>query len=452
MRPILFAAAMIAAAAVLAGTDAKAQSTMCPAAKTGRPAGPGAGTLIPLPDRALLAPPPEFNCESDATSRDETIEAFDRGIARTQGQPSESPAQADPGAALRAKLDYERQCYQHAERTLRGRLLELQASVRETVKAVAKCATASTGRTPGSEAITSIPLPDQPVLVSPPEFNCESDAASRDETVKAFDSRIAGTDDRPSESPTPAQADPDAALRAKLDYELQCYRRAEKILRGDLLELQALVGATVKAVNRGEAPTVNRREAPAVNRGETPVLSQQRRSAPNLGRALRAGGFVIVHRYTERMPASTPPAAADTIDAGQRISPQGRADAQAVGEVYRRLKIPVSQVLSSEFFVVYQTAQAAFGNRVALRRDLTGSRYFNDSAELAQSLSRLRSRVATPPPAGTNIVLWTHEGKFKKAFGHSLPAGATVVFAPRNDGVPHEVARLSLKEFLALAD
>src|SRR5262245_19341589 len=219
------------------------------------------------------------------------------------------------------------------------------------VKAVAECAGASTASTPGSEAITSIPLPDQPLLVSPPEFNCESDATSRDETVKAFD-RIAGTDDRPSESPTPAQADPDAALRAKLDYELQCYRRAEKILRGDLLELQALVGATVKAVNRGEAPTVNRREAPAVNRGETPVLSQQRRSAPNLGRALRAGGFVIVHRYTERMPASTPPAAADTIDAGQRISPQGRADAQAVGEVYRRLKIPVSQVLSSEFFVV----------------------------------------------------------------------------------------------------
>src|SRR5262245_16532992 len=351
------------------------------------------------------------------------------------------------------------------------------------VKAVAECAGASTASTPGSEAITSIPLPDQPLLVSPPEFNCESDATSRDETVKAFD-RIAGTDDRPSESPTPAQADPDAALRAKLDYELQCYRRAEKILRGDLLELQASVGATVKAVNRGEAPTVNRREAPAVNRGEapavnrreapavnrreapavnrreapavnrgeTPVLSQQRRSAPNLGRALRAGGFVIVHRYTGRMPASAPPAAADTIDAGQRISPQGRADAQAMGEVYRRLKIPVSQVLSSEFFVVYQTAQAAFGNRVALQRDLTGSRYFNGPAELAQSLSRLRSRVATPPAAGTNIVLWTHEGKFKKAFGHSLPAGATVVFAPRNDGVPHEVARLSLKEFLALAD
>jgi hypothetical protein len=429
MRPILFAVAMVAAASVLAGADANAQSSICPAASTGRPVGSGARTLIPLPDRALLVPPAEFNCESNA-SRDETVKAFDRWIARTRDQPSESPAQADPGAALRAKLDYERQCYQHAEKTLRGRLLELQASTREMVKAVATCAAASTGSSPRSDARTSIPLPDQPLLVSPAEFNCEFNATSRDETVKA------GTHDQPSESPTPAQADPDAALRAKLDYERQCYKRAEKVLRGSLLELQALVGATVKAVNRGEPPAVH----------------QQRPGDPKLARALQAGGFVIVHRYTGRMPGSSPPAAAETIDAGQRISPQGRADAQAMGEVYRRLKIPVSQVLSSEFFVVYQTATAAFGNRVALRRDLTGSRHFNDHAELAQSLSGLRSRVATPPAAGTNIVLWTHEGKFKKAFGHSLLPGETVVFAPRNDGVPHEVVRLSLKEFLALAD
>jgi hypothetical protein len=437
MRPILFAVAMIAAASVLAGTDAKAQSTMCPAAKTGRPAGPGASALVPLPDRALLAPPAEFDCESNA-SRDETVKAFDRWIARTRDQRSESPAQADPGAALRAKLDYERQCYRDAEKTLRGRLLELQASARETVKAVAKCAAASAGSSSGSDARTSIPLPDQPLLVSPAEFNCEFNATSRDETIKA------GARDQPSESSTSAQADPDAALRAKLDYERQCYRRAEEMLRGSLLELQALVDATVKAVNRGEPPVVNRSEPLAV--------SQQRRADSKLARALQAGGFVIVHRYTGRMPGSSPPAAAETIDAGQRISPQGRADAQAMGAVYRRLKIPVSQVLSSEFFVVYQTASAAFGNRVATHRDLTGSRHFNDPVELARSLSQLRSRVARSPPAGTNVVLWTHEGKFKKAFGHALPTGATVVFGPRSDGVPHEVARLSLKEFLALAD
>ena len=207
------------------------------------------------------------------------------------------------------------------------------------------------------------------------------------------------------------------------------------ILRDGLRLLQASVAETSKAVNR-----------------EQPAVQQQRLGDRELAHALQAGGFVIVHRYTGRMPGSSPPTPAKMIDAGQRISPQGRADAQAMGEVYRRLKIPVSEVLSSEYFLVYQTAAVAFGDRVKLHRDLTGSRYFQDPLELEHSLSGLRSRVAKPPPARTNVVLWTHEGKFKKAFGSSLPAGETVVFSRSNDGKPREVARLSLREFLALTD
>jgi hypothetical protein len=159
-----------------------------------------------------------------------------------------------------------------------------------------------------------------------------------------------------------------------------------------------------------------------------------------------------VHRYTETTPGSWPPAAVGTIDTTQRISPQGRTDAQALGEVYRRLKIPVSQVLSSESFVVYQTATAAFGDGVKLHRDLTGLRAFDDPVELERSVLGFRSRVATRPPAGTNVVLWTHEGKFMKAFGPILAAGDTVVFGPAGGGAPREVARLSLRQFLALAD
>jgi hypothetical protein len=124
MHPILFGGTMIAAASVLAGTDAIARSTR-PAAKTDRPA--GARTHIPLPDRTLLAPPAEFNCEFKAASPNE---------APGQSSPGPAPAQADPNAALRAKLDYERQCYRHAEMILRDRLLRLQAAVGETIMAV----------------------------------------------------------------------------------------------------------------------------------------------------------------------------------------------------------------------------------------------------------------------------------------------------------------------------
>jgi hypothetical protein len=123
MHPILFGATMIVAASVLVGTDAMAQSTH-PDAKT---AHSRARTLIPLPDPRLLAPPAKFNCEFKTASADE---------ARGQSSPGPAPAHADPDAALRAKLDYERQCYRHAEMILRDRLLGLQAWVGQTIKAV----------------------------------------------------------------------------------------------------------------------------------------------------------------------------------------------------------------------------------------------------------------------------------------------------------------------------
>jgi hypothetical protein len=51
--------------------------------------------------------------------------------------------------------------------------------------------------------------------------------------------------------PQSGQADP-AAERTKLDYERQCYRHAELIVRGRLQRLQVAVGDTVKSVRLSE--------------------------------------------------------------------------------------------------------------------------------------------------------------------------------------------------------
>jgi hypothetical protein len=239
----------------IVGGTFPAQSTMCPAAKPGHPAGPGARTLIPLPNRALLTPPAEFNCELKATSPYE---------APGKSSPGLPPAQADADTALRAKLDYERQCYRHAEMILRDRLVLLQAQAGEMIRAATRCAAASAGSSAGPGPRASITLPAQALLASPPEFECEK-------TI-----------------PTGAQTDPDAALRANLDYERQCYRHAEMILRDRLLGLQASVGETIKAVNRGEPPAVSQpivkqqRRPPVVRQ---PMVKQQRRP-PVVGQAI----------------------------------------------------------------------------------------------------------------------------------------------------------------------
>jgi hypothetical protein len=396
MRPILFVAVMIGVACVLNSIDAN--SLTCPAAPESR-------SVLARLDRELLKPPPPFDCGFKANGVDS------------------SQPQSDTEAAVRVKVDYELQCHRHAEMILRSRLRQLQAAARETVNSVNRTRAAV-----GCLPTDVIALPDGALLTPPAEFNCEFKAADLD--------------------------DARAASHAKLDYELQCYRHAELIVRDRLQRLQASVGETIKAVDRSEQGVVKPTGPQLPQQVRQPQQSPQpqpRQGGRDLARALQTGGFVIVHRYTAETPNNSPSATAAAADAGQRMSPHGGADAQAMGQVYRRLNIPVAQVLSSEHFLVYQNAVAAFGSGVKLHRDLTGSRSFTDPAELERSLAGLRSRVATRPPPGTNVVLWTHEGKFKKAFGRPLPAGETVVFGPGSDGLPHEVARLSLKQFLALA-
>ena len=73
---------------------------------------PGSSPRIPLPALALLAPQSEPNCEFTTT---------------------------DPNSDERQRLDYERQCYRHAEMIVRARLRLLQRSVAKTIRAIKHC-------------------------------------------------------------------------------------------------------------------------------------------------------------------------------------------------------------------------------------------------------------------------------------------------------------------------
>jgi len=167
---------------------------------------------IPLPDAALLTPPPESGC------------AFQ--IVSLNAAPSQ--------------LDYERQCHRDAGVILRDRLLQLQASVGETVKAINRaCPAAVSTAQPGSRP--SIPLPRRTLLTPPLDVDC------------TFKDSSDAADGAPS--PTPAQAV--AAVRMKLDYERQCYRHNEIILLNGLEQLQAAVGETIKAVTGNDRSTAS---------------------------------------------------------------------------------------------------------------------------------------------------------------------------------------------------
>ena len=75
---------------------------------------------LPLPESALLAQQPAPRCEY-------------RG---TRGEGAEKTANASAEQVAQMKLDYERQCYRHAEMIARAKLRKLQKSVARTMLAL----------------------------------------------------------------------------------------------------------------------------------------------------------------------------------------------------------------------------------------------------------------------------------------------------------------------------
>jgi hypothetical protein len=103
----------------LAGCAAHSSATRL--ATSSASARSASGPAIPLPERALLKRQPEPKCDYKPA------------------EPSAAPDESN--AEDRRKLDYERQCYRHAEAITRDRLQRLQNSVARTVKAVKRIET-----------------------------------------------------------------------------------------------------------------------------------------------------------------------------------------------------------------------------------------------------------------------------------------------------------------------
>jgi phosphohistidine phosphatase SixA len=146
---------------------------------------------------------------------------------------------------------------------------------------------------------------------------------------------------------------------------------------------------------------------------------------------LRAGGLNLYLRH-----AITDRAQMDTgrrgDRAGQRnLSAAGRAQAAALGAAFRRLAVPVAEVLSSEVFRARDTAELAFG-AARIERDLIADDYTPGSAmDDAAAVSR---RLALPV-AGGNRVLVGHIVPLGMVLGRGLaqaefPEGAVGVFRP----------------------
>ncbi len=164
---------------------------------------------------------------------------------------------------------------------------------------------------------------------------------------------------------------------------------------------------------------------------------QERMATPAQLQALRQGGYVLYIRHgaTDNSRADHLPVDLDNCDTQRVLSEEGRAGMRLLGQRFRRLGIPVHQVLYSPMCRARDSALLAFPDHPRRsEHDLMYSANFT-SEQKKPLLVTIRRLLSTPPPAGSNTVLIAHAPNLADLIGYFVnPEGTVVILQPRGKG------------------
>jgi hypothetical protein len=161
---------------------------------------------------------------------------------------------------------------------------------------------------------------------------------------------------------------------------------------------------------------------------------------------LRQGGYVLFLRHTSTDFSQDDSRMKSFADcATQRnLTDQGRAEARALGEHVKRLKIPIGEVLASPFCRTMETARLAFG-KARPTNEVRGGPL---SADDPKRYEPLRLLLGTKPAAGTNTVLSSHGNPFRAVAGPPyLAEGEIAVVRPEGGEKFSVIARIRLTDW-----
>src|SRR6185369_13854129 len=139
----------------------------------------------------------------------------------------------------------------------------------------------------------------------------------------------------------------------------------------------------------------------------------------------------------------------------RQLNDQGRALAREIGEAMRKLKIPVGQVITSQFNRAVETGTLLGFGTVASTADITEGGLVVSPIENNRRTAAMKKLAATAPPAGTNVILVTHKPNIMDAFGKDwfeVREGEASVFKPDGAGGYKLVVRVLASQWAPLAE
>lgn len=167
--------------------------------------------------------------------------------------------------------------------------------------------------------------------------------------------------------------------------------------------------------------------------------------------ALQNGGYVIYFRHasTDRSQQDSDPQNLANCATQRNLTDDGRAQARATGDAIRSLRIPVGEVLSSEYCRAQEHALLAFG-KVTVEPSLVLPDPLPDN-ERQRNKESLQRLLATPPPPGVNTILISHSPNLKDATDVDLTVEGSAVILRPADGAPAVVALVLPGDWTSLA-
>jgi broad specificity phosphatase PhoE len=187
-----------------------------------------------------------------------------------------------------------------------------------------------------------------------------------------------------------------------------------------------------------------------------PVIAFSRAAQADWIDDVRRGGYVIVIRHgaTFSNQADTDPLNITNVAAQRQLNDQGRAQAKAMGEAMRALKIPVGTVVTSMFQRAVDTGTLLGFGEVKSTFDVTEGGLVVTPDENTRRTQALRKLAGTPQPAGSNLVIVTHKPNIIDAFGKDwfdVREGEASVFQPDGQGGYKPVVRIKADAWSNLA-
>jgi phosphohistidine phosphatase SixA len=168
--------------------------------------------------------------------------------------------------------------------------------------------------------------------------------------------------------------------------------------------------------------------------------------------ALQKGGLVLLMRHmsTDSFVPEEAIQEDDECTNQRNLDERGKREAKGIGQDFKRLQIPVGQVLTSPYCRCVDTGMLAFGSA----KQIDALSVFDElsGAEKDTRGKQIRQMLNTAPPENENTVLITHSGTLLYSFGlQTTPEGIAHIFRPAEFGNAIYLGRVTPEGWGSLA-